>query len=148
MVELRIDRVNTPAIDFLFVHEGAVEGADLATQIGGHQRHIPSRVIQNEMQMRIDPVGHVRPARRHRLIGRDHRAREISTVRILKEVISRFGCGIERGEIEPERRIVRRCRRRDSATHQQGRDDAQTETPQPRHSHSPASQNATPNPMK
>ena len=120
------DGANTLRLDGCLIHEGGVKCADFAFRIARNEWHGPGRVVEYCVQMRVDPIRHVRAARDHRLIGGDHRARKIGAVGVLEEVIARLGRRIARREIQPEWRIDGRvvARLRGCDHRREGRTDA------------------------
>jgi len=97
------------AMDPVLIHEGCVECSDLPANIAGRGRRGLGCVVQDETKMCVNPVCDVRPAGRHRLIGRDDGAREIAAIRVLKEIVPRLGRVVECAKVEAERRIMGIC---------------------------------------
>ena len=90
------------------VHEGGVEGADLAFVSAGCCGDVLGGFLEQLVDVGFHPVGHFEPPRHGRPVGGDQRAGEIGAVGILEEVVAGLGRVVERGEIEAQRRVKRR----------------------------------------
>ncbi len=91
--------------DARFVHEGRIESAGLAADVGRLLADTSSRVIEQLVKIGLHAVRHLEAPRHGRAVGGDHRAFEVLAVGEPEEVVAGFGRAVDRGEVETRRLV-------------------------------------------
>ncbi len=109
-IDLGRDRLGPGRLDRRLVHEGGIEGADLALEVGRFGRRILGRILQQLVEIGLGANRHFEAAAGRGLVGGDLGSRQIGAVGILEEVVAGLGGGVDRGQVEARGRIDRRRR--------------------------------------